>query len=206
MRQLTDVTNQRARFQTENGTFETFNAAEPTLISKTTVFFVFGFFIFSLGAFVAEFSRQMEERESLICQLTRGKQGFTAQIDELKRLVDEESKVKTAHFLRPPGFWIYGSCCWDRRRTPWLTVCSRPDTTAICFVNSLRRSRRPKLSCSGVCPRPTPRWRCGGINTRRTPSSAPRSSRRPSTDAMLHLAVFMLPNDIMVHFSCGACG
>lgn len=49
----------------------------------------------------------MEERESLISQLTRGKQGFTTQIDELKRLIDEESKVKTAHFLSgglsPPG-------------------------------------------------------------------------------------------------------
>eukprot|EP00066_Takifugu_rubripes_P013361 XP_011602627.1 PREDICTED: myosin heavy chain, fast skeletal muscle [Takifugu rubripes] len=62
MRQLTDVINQRARFQTEN----------------------------------AEFSRQMEERESLISQLTRGKQGFTTQIDELKRLIDEESKAKNA--------------------------------------------------------------------------------------------------------------
>ncbi|TWW70437.1 Myosin-2 Myosin heavy chain 2 [Takifugu flavidus] len=62
MRQLTDVINQRARFQTEN----------------------------------AEFSRQMEERESLISQLTRGKQGFTTQIDELKRLIEEESKAKNA--------------------------------------------------------------------------------------------------------------
>lgn len=35
----------------------------------------------------------MEERESLISQLTRGKQGFTTQIDELKRLIEEETKV-----------------------------------------------------------------------------------------------------------------
>lgn len=35
----------------------------------------------------------MEERESLISQLTRGKQGFTSQIDELKRLIEEETKV-----------------------------------------------------------------------------------------------------------------
>lgn len=46
--------------------------------------------------FVAELSRQMEERESLVSQLTRGKLGFTTQIDELKRLIDEETKVTTA--------------------------------------------------------------------------------------------------------------
>ena len=37
----------------------------------------------------------MEERESLISQLTRGKHGFTTQIDELKRLIEEETKVST---------------------------------------------------------------------------------------------------------------
>lgn len=54
----------------------------------------------------------MEERESLVSQLTRGKQGFTTQIDELRRLLDEESKVVTTQALRggrgapaprPPG-------------------------------------------------------------------------------------------------------
>lgn len=46
--------------------------------------------------FIAELSRQMEERENLISQLTRGKQGFTTQVDELKRLIDEETKVMAA--------------------------------------------------------------------------------------------------------------
>ncbi|XP_033998754.1 myosin heavy chain, fast skeletal muscle-like [Trematomus bernacchii] len=62
LRQMSDLNNQRARFQTEN----------------------------------AEYSRQMEERESLISQLTRGKQGFTTMIDELKRQVEEETKAKIA--------------------------------------------------------------------------------------------------------------
>ncbi|XP_074511925.1 myosin heavy chain, fast skeletal muscle-like [Sebastes fasciatus] len=62
MRQIYDLTNQRARFQTEN----------------------------------AVYSRQIEERESLISQLTRGKHGFTTQIDELKRRIEEETKAKNA--------------------------------------------------------------------------------------------------------------
>ncbi|XP_029292965.1 myosin heavy chain, fast skeletal muscle-like [Cottoperca gobio] len=62
LRQMSDLTNQRAHFQTEN----------------------------------AEYSRQMEQRESLISQLTRGKQGFTTLIDELKRRIEEETKAKNA--------------------------------------------------------------------------------------------------------------
>ena len=41
-----------------------------------------------------EFSRQLEEKEALVSQLTRGKQAFTQQIEELKRHVEEEVKVK----------------------------------------------------------------------------------------------------------------
>merc|ERR1719187_3064925 len=36
-----------------------------------------------------EFGRQLEEKEALVSQLTRGKQAFTQQIDELKRQVEE---------------------------------------------------------------------------------------------------------------------
>ena len=36
----------------------------------------------------------MEEKEALVSQLTRGKQAYTQQIEELKRLVEEEVKVK----------------------------------------------------------------------------------------------------------------
>ena len=41
-----------------------------------------------------EFSRQVEEKEALVSQLTRGKQAFTRQIEELKRHVEEEAKVR----------------------------------------------------------------------------------------------------------------
>ncbi|XP_062303277.1 myosin heavy chain, fast skeletal muscle-like [Osmerus eperlanus] len=43
-----------------------------------------------------EFARQMEEKEALVSQLTRGKQAYTQQIEELKRHVEEEVKAKNA--------------------------------------------------------------------------------------------------------------
>lgn len=87
MRQIMDLTNQRARFQTENGNFVLpvfIEILKATVLTET---------YFPVWLSVAEYSRQMEERESLISQLTRGKQGFTTQIDELKRLIEEETKV-----------------------------------------------------------------------------------------------------------------
>ena len=69
---------------------------------------------------------------------------------------------------------------FHRPRTPWRTPCSPPATTATCCGNSMRRSRKPRPSCRGRCPRPTARLPSGGPSTRRTPSSAPRSWRRPS--------------------------
>ncbi|KAG7270989.1 hypothetical protein CRUP_014588 [Coryphaenoides rupestris] len=43
-----------------------------------------------------ELSRQLEEKESMLSQMTRGKQAFTQQIDELKRHIEEEIKAKNA--------------------------------------------------------------------------------------------------------------
>ncbi|CAL8321058.1 unnamed protein product [Lota lota] len=43
-----------------------------------------------------EFGRQLEEKEALVSQLTRGKQAFTQQIEELKRQNEEEVKAKNA--------------------------------------------------------------------------------------------------------------
>ncbi|MGH0186647.1 UNVERIFIED_CONTAM: hypothetical protein FKN15_022146, partial [Acipenser sinensis] len=62
VRQINDISGQKARLLTENG----------------------------------EFSRQLEEKEALVSQLTRGKQAFTQQIEELKRQLEEESKAKSA--------------------------------------------------------------------------------------------------------------
>ncbi|KAJ8400135.1 hypothetical protein AAFF_G00398290 [Aldrovandia affinis] len=43
-----------------------------------------------------EMGRQLEEKEALVSQLTRGKQAYTQQIEELKRHIEEESKAKNA--------------------------------------------------------------------------------------------------------------
>ncbi|KAG9335084.1 hypothetical protein JZ751_005760, partial [Albula glossodonta] len=62
VRQINDVSTQRARLLTENG----------------------------------EFGRQLEEKEAIVSQLTRGKQAFTQQLEELKRQIEEEVKAKNA--------------------------------------------------------------------------------------------------------------
>lgn len=43
--------------------------------------------------------RQLEEKEALVSQLTRSKQAFTQQIEELKRQIEEEVKVTVTFFL-----------------------------------------------------------------------------------------------------------
>lgn len=45
------------------------------------------------NSLTAEFVRQLEEKESLISQLSRGKTSFTQQIEELRRQLEEETKV-----------------------------------------------------------------------------------------------------------------
>lgn len=45
-----------------------------------------------------EFTRQVEEKEALISQFTRGKQAYTQQIEELKRHIEEEVKVQYVIF------------------------------------------------------------------------------------------------------------
>ena len=40
-----------------------------------------------------ELSRQMEDKDSLVSQLTRGKLSYTQQIEDLKRQLEEETKV-----------------------------------------------------------------------------------------------------------------
>uniref|UniRef100_A0A3P8X1B0 Myosin heavy chain, fast skeletal muscle-like n=1 Tax=Cynoglossus semilaevis TaxID=244447 RepID=A0A3P8X1B0_CYNSE len=43
-----------------------------------------------------EFGRQIEEKEALVSQLSRGKQAYTQQLEELKRQMEEEVKAKNA--------------------------------------------------------------------------------------------------------------
>ncbi len=43
---------------------------------------------------LGEMGRQLEEKEVLVSQLTRSKQAFTQQTEELKRQIEEEVKVR----------------------------------------------------------------------------------------------------------------
>lgn len=43
---------------------------------------------------VGELTHQVEEKEALVLQLTKGKQALTQQLEELKRQLEEETKVK----------------------------------------------------------------------------------------------------------------
>lgn len=46
-----------------------------------------------------ELSRQLEEKESIVSQLSRSKQAFTQQTEELKRQLEEENKVLSERAL-----------------------------------------------------------------------------------------------------------
>lgn len=52
----------------------------------------------TLSCYSGEFGRQLEEKEALVSQLTRGKQAYTQQIEELKRHIEEEVKVYIFYF------------------------------------------------------------------------------------------------------------
>lgn len=54
---------------------------------------IFGFVL------LGELARRLEEKESLVSQLTRGKQSYTQQNDDLKRQLEEEVKVKQHQIL-----------------------------------------------------------------------------------------------------------
>lgn len=50
-----------------------------------------------------ELSHQVEEKEVLISQLTKNKQALTQQLEELKRQLEEETKVRTVPLGRRSG-------------------------------------------------------------------------------------------------------
>uniref|UniRef100_A0A3B3R4J6 Myosin, heavy chain b n=1 Tax=Paramormyrops kingsleyae TaxID=1676925 RepID=A0A3B3R4J6_9TELE len=54
------------------------------------------YYDFVAFTYLGEFGRQLEEKEALVSQLTRGKQAYTQQIEELKRHIEEEVKAKNA--------------------------------------------------------------------------------------------------------------
>lgn len=54
-----------------------------------------------------ELARQLEEKDSLVSQLTRGKQSNIQQIEDLKRQLEEEVKVFIQRMQSPLSNYIY---------------------------------------------------------------------------------------------------
>lgn len=84
-----DLNMQKARLQTQNG--EDGQGAvvqlgrgrgRPAALTRDHV------------CLVGELSHQVEEKEALVLQLTKGKQTLTQQLEELKRQLEEETKVR----------------------------------------------------------------------------------------------------------------
>lgn len=90
-RSISDFNMQRAKLQTENGTLWHYSGNPWGRYRPFPSFF---WIMFSFV--VAELSRQLEEKDSLVSQLTRSKQSHTQQIEDLKRQLEEEVKVWNA--------------------------------------------------------------------------------------------------------------
>ena len=83
-RTINDFTMQKAKLQTENGMH---------LIWTVCLFGLLWSTHFILFSKLGEFARQLEEKDALVSQLTRGKQSYTQQIEDLRRQLEEEVKV-----------------------------------------------------------------------------------------------------------------
>lgn len=82
-----DLNMQKARLQTQNGKDgQGFSSPARPRVSDSQQH--------SCICLVGELSHQLEEKESLISQLTKGKQALTQQLEELKRQLEEETKVR----------------------------------------------------------------------------------------------------------------
>lgn len=90
-RQLADTSTQRGRLQTENGEVRGSDGPSQSLSAAPCQPDVPSH---SLAA--GELSRLLEEKESLISQLSRGKASATQSLEELRRQLEEESKVGLA--------------------------------------------------------------------------------------------------------------
>lgn len=100
-RSINDFTMQKAKFQTENGNVilkrskllahhYIRNNGDRSERKKTKI----------NPHFAGELTRQLEEKNSLVSQLTRAKLSYTQQIEDLKRQLEEEVKVfKNCFFL-----------------------------------------------------------------------------------------------------------
>lgn len=94
-RSLNDFTTQRAKLQTENGGC-LWPARDPAQSRALVSSVERDMEVHTTPAFLlaGELSRQLEEKEAFISQLTRGKMSYTQQLEDLKRQLEEEGKVR----------------------------------------------------------------------------------------------------------------
>lgn len=104
-RVLNDTSTQRAKLQTENGgNPDPPYPSSPHSLSPCPTSSIPDTPLKTCPTFAGELSRQLEEKEALVSQLTRGKQSYTQQMEDLKRQLEEETKVRFVGWLiRSPG-------------------------------------------------------------------------------------------------------
>lgn len=104
IRLMNDLTTQKARLQNEHGLSMQKHSEIYDFFSAQFFFVEQFFFLLHLCKFftkvnvfvlipIGELTHVVEEREALISQLTRGKVTFTQQIEDFKRLLEDETKV-----------------------------------------------------------------------------------------------------------------
>lgn len=93
VRHINDLSAQKARFQTENGKYSLVYKRDNITYSINT-YSTLHLLTIIMKSFLGEMGRQLEEKEALVSQLTRSKQAYTQQIEELKRHIEEEVKVR----------------------------------------------------------------------------------------------------------------
>lgn len=104
-RQLVDASTQRGRLQTESGEARG-SAGPPQGLGATPLR---GQMTCGLTPSCAgELSRLLEEKESLISQLSRGKASATQSLEELRRQLEEESKVGQSQAAPKQAGWALG--------------------------------------------------------------------------------------------------
>jgi hypothetical protein len=75
-----------------------------------------------------------------VSQLTRGKQAFTQQVEELKRLIEEEVKVRHPKWEPPSSLELYLhiDCFYTSLRDSYCHLFYSPSLTSLCLSFSLR--------------------------------------------------------------------
>ena len=128
-----------------------------------------------------ELGRAVEEKEAIMSQYTRTRNSMQQQIEELKRMLEEESKVFVAINKWQQQFTVIMFTNYvRRRRMHWLTESKELAMIMIYFGNSMKMNKKQKQSYSELCRKQMLKLLNGELNMRPTLSREQRNWRRPS--------------------------